>query len=72
MKSINMKATLPPINNPVRFTLSGLEFCCLRAMLQEYRSMLESSDTVPDAVSKMQTVSRLLDRMSTTKEKGDL
>ena len=63
-KSLDMNASVPPIDDPALITLKKVELECLEIILKEYRSMKENDTSDERASEKINVASVILNRIN--------
>ena len=64
MKSLNMNASVPPIEDPAVITMRPVELDCLEIILKEYRSMKEADTSDERASAKINVANIILNRIN--------
>lgn len=64
MKSLNMHASVPHIEDPALITMRPVELDCLEIILKEYRSMKEADASDERASAKINVANIILNRIN--------
>lgn len=64
MKSLNMTASVPPVEDPAIVVMKQVELDCLEIILKEYRSMKEADASDERASAKINVANIILNRIN--------
>ena len=71
MKSLNMHASVPPVDDPAIVVMKQVELDCLEIILKEYRSMKEADTSDGRASAKINVANMILNRINRGDDKHD-